>query len=54
MFDIRRDFERILTQTVRLERYDALETVERYPAPVQRLIRRMARVRADRLINQIL
>ena len=48
------ELERILTQTVRLERYDALETVERYPAPVQRLIRRMARVRADRLINQIL
>lgn len=48
------ELERILAHTTRLEHYDALETVDRYPLPVQRLIRRLARVRADRLINQML
>ncbi|WP_319241956.1 CDP-diacylglycerol--serine O-phosphatidyltransferase [uncultured Propionivibrio sp.] len=48
------ELDRILTNTVRLARYDALETVDHYPPPVQRLIRRLARIRADRLINQML
>ena len=48
------ELDRILANTVRLARYDALETVDHYPPPVQRLIRRLARIRADRLINQML
>ena len=48
------ELERILAHTTRLQRFDALETVDRYPAPAQRLIKRLARVRADRLINQML
>ena len=50
----RAELERILAHTSRLGRYDALETVDHYPVPVQRLIKRLARVRADRLINQMM
>lgn len=48
------ELQRILAHTTRLERYDALETVDCYPLPAQRLIKRLARVRADRIINQML
>ncbi|MDR0528484.1 MAG: CDP-diacylglycerol--serine O-phosphatidyltransferase [Zoogloeaceae bacterium] len=50
----RAELERIFARTRRLESYEALETLEAYPAPVQRLLKRLARVRADRLINQVL
>ena len=43
-----------MTHTTRLERHDQLDPFESYPLPVQRLIKRLARVRADRLINQVL
>ena len=48
------ELEKIMTHTTRLERHDQLDPFESYPLPVQRLIKRLARVRADRLINQVL
>ena len=48
------ELERILAHATRLKRYDAIESVDNYPPKVQRLIKRLARVRADRLINQML
>ena len=48
------ELERILAHTQRLDSHEALEPVEAYPEPVQRLIKRLARVRADRLVNQML
>jgi CDP-diacylglycerol--serine O-phosphatidyltransferase len=48
------ELERILAHTQRLPGHEALDTFEAYPEPVQRLIKRLARVRADRLINQVL
>ena len=50
----RAELERILAHTQRLDHYRSLETVESYPAPVQRLLRRLTRVRMDRLVNQVL
>ena len=44
----------ILAHTQRLQHHTALEAVDAYPLPVQRLIKRLARVRADRLVNQVL
>ena len=49
-----REIERIMVHTRRLDHHEALDAVESYPLPVQRLIRRLARVRADRLVNQVL
>ena len=48
------ELDRILTHTRQLSSHEELEPVESYPAPVQRLIKRLARVRADRLVNQVL
>ena len=48
------ELERILAHTRRLEHYSSLETIETYPAPVQRLLKRLRRVRMDRLVNQVL
>lgn len=48
------ELERIMAHTQRLASHEAIEPVESYPAPVQRLLRRLARVRADRLVNQVL
>jgi CDP-diacylglycerol--serine O-phosphatidyltransferase len=48
------ELERVLAHTQRLPGYEALEPVEVYPAPVQRLLKRLARTRADRLVNQML
>ena len=48
------ELDRILANTQRLRSHQDLETVDSYPLPVQRLIRRLARVRADRLVNQVL
>jgi CDP-diacylglycerol--serine O-phosphatidyltransferase len=50
----RAELERILLHTRRLAHHTALEDVESYPLPVQRLLKRLARVRADRLVNQVL
>ena len=48
------ELARILEHTERVSGPDNLECVDAYPAPVQRLVRRLARVRADRLVNQML
>ena len=48
------ELERILIHTRRLTHHGELDAVETYPAPVQRLMKRLARVRADRLVNQML
>ena len=45
---------RIMANTRRLEHHEQLDPVASYPLPVQRLIKRLARVKADRLINQVL
>jgi CDP-diacylglycerol--serine O-phosphatidyltransferase len=50
----RAELENILEHTQRLTGHEALEPVEAYPAPVQRLLKRLARVRADRLVNHVL
>ena len=50
----RDELERILAHTQRLATHLALDDVSTYPPPVQRLIKRLARVRADRLVNQML
>ncbi len=44
----------LLTHTRRLDDHHALDAVDTYPLPVQRLIKRLARVRADRLVNQVM
>ncbi|MBK7422121.1 MAG: CDP-diacylglycerol--serine O-phosphatidyltransferase [Propionivibrio sp.] len=48
------ELERILAHTRRLDHHQVIDAVESYPDQVQRLLRRLARVRADRLVNQVL
>jgi len=48
------ELRRILAHTQRLDHYSALETIEAYPAPVKRLLKRLTRVRMDRLVSQVL
>lgn len=50
----RAELEMILARTCRVDHYTSLETVDSYPAPVQRLLRRLGRTRMDRLLNQML
>lgn len=50
----RRELEQVLTHARRLASHQALDRVDSYPAPVRRLIKRLARTRADRLVNQLL
>ena len=50
----RAELESIMAHTKRLKTHLALDAIETYPLPVQRLIKRLARVRADRLVNQML
>ncbi|MGL4666901.1 MAG: phospholipase D-like domain-containing protein, partial [Saezia sp.] len=45
---------RILEHTHPITNYKELEEISVYPPKVQRLIKRFSRVRADRLINQLL
>lgn len=48
------ELERVLAQTRRLAHHSQLDDVDSYPPPVKRLLRRLARTRADRLVNQVL
>jgi CDP-diacylglycerol--serine O-phosphatidyltransferase len=48
------EFKRITTHAMRIGHYEEIETTDAYPPPVRRLIRRLARIRIDRLLNQIL
>jgi len=50
----RAELQRIMAHSQRLNHHSALDAIDSYPLPVQRLIRRLARVRADRLVNQVL
>jgi CDP-diacylglycerol--serine O-phosphatidyltransferase len=48
------ELEEILSHARRLEHYREIETMADYPAPVQRLLKRLTRPRIDRLINRVL
>ncbi len=48
------ELDRIMEHTRRLDDHRSLDALETYPVPVQRLIKRLTRVRADRLVNQVL
>jgi len=37
-----------------VESWKSLETLEDYPAPARRLLKRLARTAVDRLVNQVL
>lgn len=50
----RAEVDRILQHCRRLDHHRSLESVASYPEPVQRILRRLARTRADRLLNQVL
>jgi CDP-diacylglycerol--serine O-phosphatidyltransferase len=48
------ELEGILAHTSRLDHYRSLETIQAYPAAVQRLLKRLGRTRMDRLLNRML
>jgi CDP-diacylglycerol--serine O-phosphatidyltransferase len=48
------EFDNILTHTKRVESYRQLESIRHYPTRVKRLLRRVIRTRADRLLKRIL
>ncbi|WP_336511591.1 CDP-diacylglycerol--serine O-phosphatidyltransferase [Candidatus Accumulibacter phosphatis] len=48
------ELARILAHAQRLAHHRALDAVDSYPAPVQRLLKRLARTRTDHLVNQLL
>lgn len=50
----RAELNRVLAHARRLDHHKSLESVESYPAPVRRLLKRLARTRVDRLVNQVL
>jgi CDP-diacylglycerol---serine O-phosphatidyltransferase len=50
----RAELERVLAHARRLEHSKSLQAFEDYPAPVRRLLRRLAQARLDRLMNQVL
>ena len=48
------ELDAILTHTILVGSYKFIEKVETYPLPVKKLIKRIKRVKADHLLNQIL
>ena len=48
------EFDNIFKHTEQIRSYKQLETVGQYPEKVQKLIRRVLRTRADRLLKRIL
>lgn len=50
----RDELDRVLADTRRVTRSTDLEDIGDYPAPVRRLLKRLARTRLDRLVNQVL
>ena len=50
----REELARVMAHAPRLDHYTSLETVESYPAPARRLLKRLAHARVDRLVNQVL
>ncbi|MEF8729958.1 MAG: CDP-diacylglycerol--serine O-phosphatidyltransferase [Accumulibacter sp.] len=50
----REEVERILLHCRRLDHHRSLDPLASYPEPVQRILKRLARTRTDRLLNQVL
>jgi CDP-diacylglycerol--serine O-phosphatidyltransferase len=48
------EIDGILAHTRRLRHHNELDSPDSYPAPVQRMLKRLARTRVDRLVNQVL
>lgn len=48
------ELDRVLAHTQRLQHHSALDAIDSYPAPVQRLLKRLTHARMDRLVNQVL
>ncbi|OBT12026.1 phosphatidylserine synthase [Vibrio sp. UCD-FRSSP16_10] len=48
------EFENILKDTQRIGSYKHIEKIEDYPEPVQKLLRKITRVKADRVLKQLL
>ncbi|WP_427982079.1 CDP-diacylglycerol--serine O-phosphatidyltransferase [Agarivorans sp.] len=48
------ELENILSHTTRITSAQDLDSLSAYPQPVQRLLRRISRLRADRLLKQLL
>lgn len=48
------ELDGILAHTRRLDHHRSLDSIDTYPARVQRILKRLARTRADRLVNQVL
>ena len=48
------ELDRIMQHTRRLDHHQMIDAVDSYPPVVQRLLRRLARVRIDRLVNQVM
>ncbi|GGB21464.1 CDP-diacylglycerol--serine O-phosphatidyltransferase [Agarivorans gilvus] len=48
------ELENILSHTTRITSAQDLESLSAYPQPVQRLLKRISRLRADRLLKQLL
>ncbi len=49
-----KELECIRTHTAKVNHYQELESIQRYPVKVRKLIRRLRRIRIDRLISRIL
>ena len=50
----RKELDAIFAHTRRIESYKILETLEEYPAAVAKFLRRVSRVRIERLLYRIL
>ncbi|GAD90235.1 CDP-diacylglycerol--serine O-phosphatidyltransferase [Vibrio halioticoli NBRC 102217] len=48
------EFENILKDTQRIGSYKHIEKIEHYPEPVQKLLRKVTRIKADRVLKQLL
>lgn len=48
------EFENIFQHTQRIGSYKHIEKVENYPDAVQKLLRKVTRVKADRVLKQLL
>lgn len=49
-----KELEHIRQHTTALKHYSELEEMDQYPAPVQKLLKKFARVKADKLVKMIL
>ena len=49
-----KELEHIRQHTTALKHYSELEEMDQYPAPVQKLLKKFARIKADKLVKMIL